>query len=53
MLVDVVVEHGTDGVVGRGDGMEIAREVEVDLLHRQYLAIATASSSALHAEAGT
>ena len=52
MLVDVVVEQGADGVVSRGDGMEVAREVKVDLLHGQHLGIAAAGSAALDAEAG-
>ena len=51
MLVEVVVEQGADGVVGRRHGMEVAREVQVNLLHRQHLGIAAARSAALHAEA--
>ena len=50
MLVDIVVEQGADGVMGRGHGVEIACEVQVDLLHRQYLGIATTSSTTLDAE---
>ena len=34
MLVDIVVEQGTDGVMCRGHGMEVACEVQIDLLHR-------------------
>ena len=32
--------------------MEVAREVQVDLLHGQYLGIAATRRTALHAEAG-
>ena len=35
--VDVVVDHRGQQVVGRGDGVEIAGEVQVDLLHRRDL----------------
>ena len=53
MLVDVVVQQGGNHVVGGRDGMEISGEVEVDLLHRKDLGIATACSPALHSEAWT
>ena len=51
VLVDIVVEQRTDGVVGRGHGVEVAREVQVDLLHRQHLGIAATSSTTLDAKA--
>src|SRR5229473_6690062 len=50
--VDVIVNQGGEQVVGGGDGMEVAREMEVDVLHRHDLGITTAGSAALHAEAG-
>ena len=53
MLVDVVVEHGADRIMGRCDSMKVTCEVEVDLLHRQHLGIATACRTSLHAEAWT
>ncbi len=37
----------------RGDCVEVASEVEVDFLHRQYLRIAATSCTALHAKAWT
>ena len=37
-------------VVGRGDGVEIAGEMEVDVLHGDNLGIAAAGSTALDAE---
>ena len=50
--VDVVVEHRRQQVVGAADGVEVAGEVQVDLLHRHDLGIAAAGGPALHAEAG-
>ena len=50
--VDVVVHHRCQQVVGRADGVEVAGEVEVDVLHRHHLGIAAAGSPPLHAEAG-
>ena len=52
MLIEIVVQEGTNRVMSRSDGMEIAGEVQVDFLHRQHLGIATACSTALHAKAG-
>ena len=52
MLVEVVVEEGGNHVVGRGDGVEVAREVEVDFLHGEHLGISASGRTALHAEAG-
>ena len=52
-LLDVVVEHGCKEVVGVLDGMEVAREVQVDVLHRDDLGIAAAGRTALDAEDGT
>ena len=53
MLITIVVEQGSNHVVRLRDGMEIAREVEVDLVHWQHLGIAATSSATLHAEART
>ena len=50
--VDVVVDHRGEQVVRRGDGVEVAGEVEVDLVHRHDLGEAAAGGAALHAEAG-
>ena len=51
-LLDVVVEHGGDEVVGSADGVEVAGEVQVDVLHGDDLGIAAAGSAALDAEHG-
>ena len=50
--VDGVVDHRGEQVVGRGDGVEIAGEMQVDLVHRHDLRVAAARRAALHAEAG-
>ena len=49
-LLDMVVDEGAEQVVGGGDGMHIAGEVEVDVLHGDNLGIAAAGSTALDAE---
>ena len=49
-LLDVVVEHGREQVVGVLDGVEVAREVQVDVFHRDDLGIAAAGRTALDAE---
>ena len=51
-LLDVVVQHGGQQVVGGADGVEIAGEVKVDVLHGHDLGIAAAGSAALDAEHG-
>ena len=49
-LVEVVVEHRREQVVGRRHGVEVAGQVEVEQLHRDDLAVATAGGAALDAE---
>ena len=51
--VQVVVEQGSEQVVGGPDGVEVAGEVEVDVLHRDHLGVAAASRATLHAHDGT
>ena len=50
-LLDVVVDDSGEQVVGRRDGVEIAREVQIDVLHRHDLRVAAAGSAAFKAEA--
>ncbi len=50
--VDGIVDHRGEQVVGRGDGVEVAGEVQVDLIHRHDLGVAAAGRATLHAEAG-
>jgi len=49
-LLDMVVHHGCDQVVCRSYGVHVASEVKVDILHRNYLGISAACSSALDTE---
>ena len=49
-LVEVVVEHRGEHVVGARDRVEVAGEVEVELLHRHDLRVAAARRAALDAE---
>ena len=44
LLIDIVVKQCCDHVVGGGDGVEVTREVQVDLVHRQHLSIAAAGN---------
>src|SRR4051812_33898336 len=47
---EVVVEERGAKVVGRSDGVQVAREVEVDVLHRHDLAVPATGPATLHAE---
>ena len=49
-MMDVAVEHGREEVVGRGDGVEVTGEVQVDLLHGDHLRVPSAGRSTLDAE---
>ena len=51
-LLDVVVKHRGDEVVRSTDGMEVAGEVQVDVLHGNDLGVTAASGTALDAEHG-
>jgi hypothetical protein len=50
--VDVVVDQRRKQIVRRGDGMEVAGKMEVNVLHRHDLGVAAAGRAALHAEGG-
>src|ERR1051325_11557477 len=49
-VMQVGVEHGRQQVVRARDGVEVAREVQVDVLHRDDLRVAAPRGAALHAE---
>ena len=51
-LIDAVVHHGGQQVVGCADGMQVAGEVQVDVLHGHHLGVAAAGRAALYAEHG-
>ncbi len=47
---EVAVDHGREQVVGRADGVDVAGEVQVEVLHREQLRVAAAGRAALDAE---
>ncbi len=49
-VVEVVVEEGGGQVVRRADGVDVAGQVEVEVLHRDDLAVAAAGRAALDPE---
>ena len=51
--IEVIVDHRREQIVGRCDGVEIAGEMKVDLLHRRDLRAAAAGGAALHPETGS
>ena len=51
--LDVVVDEGGEEIVGGSDGVEVAREVQVDVLHGDDLRISAPARAALYAEDGT
>ena len=51
--VDVVVDQRRQQIVRGGDGVEVAGEMEVHVLHRHDLRVAAAGSTALDAEIGS
>ena len=48
----MVVEHGGEQIVGRPDGVEITRKVQVDVLHGNDLRVSAAGRTTLDAEDG-
>jgi len=46
----MVVDQRRKQIVRRGDGVEVAGEVEVDVLHRHDLSVAAARRATFHAE---
>ena len=49
-LLDVVIQHGSEQVVGSTDGMEVAGEMKVDILHGDDLGVSAAGGTALDTE---
>ncbi len=49
-LLDVIVKHGGEQVVGRADGVNITGEMQVDVFHRDDLCVTTAGCTALDTE---
>ncbi len=50
-VLDVVIQHRGQEVVGHLDGVEVAGELEIDVLHRRHLGVTAAGGAPLHAEA--
>ena len=50
LVVEAVVEERAGQVVGRSDGMDVASQVEVEILHRDDLAVAAAGRATLDPE---
>ena len=46
----MIVKQGRDHIVCRSNRVEVAREVQIYFLHRQYLGIAATGCTALHSE---
>ena len=46
--VQVVVQHRRKQVVAGGNGVEVARKVQVDILHRNYLRISATGSTSFN-----
>ena len=51
-LLNMVVEHGCQQIVGGTDGMEVTGKVQVDVLHGDDLGPTAAGGTALHAKHG-
>ena len=52
-LLNMVVEHGSQQVIGGANSMEVAGKVQVDILHGDDLSPAAAGGAALYAKDGT
>src|SRR5699024_6715635 len=50
---NVVIHEVAQQVVGRGNGVEVTCEVQVDVFHGYYLGVAAAGSTTLHTKNGT
>ncbi len=51
-ILDMSIQHSRQKVIGCSDGMEVAREMQVDILHGDHLGIAASRRSPLDAENG-
>ena len=50
--VNVVVDQRRQQIMGRGDGVEVTVEMQIDVFHRNHLRAATAGCAPFHAETG-
>jgi len=51
-VVEVIVDGGGEEIVGGGDGVEVAGEMEVDVFHGDDLRAAAPRAAAFHTERG-
>ena len=51
-LLDMVVQHSAQQHMSRGNSMEVAGKMEIDIFHRYYLRITATCSAAFDAHAG-
>ena len=51
-LVDVVIQHRSQEVICRADGVKVTGKMEVNVLHGDHLGVSAAGSAALDAEHG-
>ena len=49
-MVNMVVQQRSQQVVGQRDGIEVTREMQVDVFHRHDLGVSAARSASLHTE---
>ena len=47
-LLEMVIYHSREKIVSRGDSVEVAREMKVDVLHRNSLSVSAACRTALN-----
>src|SRR5262249_9040136 len=48
--INVLVDDRGQEIIGRGNGVEVAGEVQIDILHRHALGISAAGGATLNAE---
>jgi hypothetical protein len=52
-LMNVVIQHSRQQVIGGGDGMEISGKMKIQFIHRNHLGITAPGSSSLNAKTWT
>ena len=52
LVMEAVVEKRASEIVGRADRVDVARQVEVEILHRDDLAVATTGRATLDPKTG-
>ena len=50
-LLNVVIQHGRQQIIGRCDGVKISCKMQIQLFHRNYLGISAARGPSLYAKA--